>query len=63
MAIALRRDYDAARLRTKARESRDAGQTRRLLALAAICDGASRINLSLTSETRNMVLGYCMKTE
>ena len=36
MAIALRTDYDAARLRAKARQSNDAGQTRRLLALAAI---------------------------
>lgn len=42
MPIALRTDYDAARLRAVARQSRDAGQTRRLLALAAIYDGASR---------------------
>ena len=34
--------YDTARLRLAARESRDAGQPRRLLALAAICDGATR---------------------
>ena len=32
----------AARLRLAARESKDAGQTRRLLALATIYDGASR---------------------
>jgi hypothetical protein len=42
MPIPLRADFDAARLRAVARESRDAGQTRRLLALAAIYDGASR---------------------
>lgn len=36
MPIPLRADYDAVR------ESRDAGQTRRLLALAAIYDGATR---------------------
>ena len=42
MPIPLRADYDSARLRLAARESRDAGQTRRLLALAAIYDGASR---------------------
>jgi transposase len=42
MPIPLRADYDAARLRASARESKDAGQTRRLLALAAIYDGASR---------------------
>lgn len=42
MPIPLRSDYDAARLRAAARGSRDAGQTRRLLALAAIYDGATR---------------------
>ena len=42
MPIFLRTDYDTARLRLAARESKDAGQTRRLLALAAIYDGASR---------------------
>ena len=42
MPIPLRADFDAARLRAAARASKDAGQTRRLLALAAIYDGASR---------------------
>ena len=42
MPIPLRADYDATRLRLAARASRDAGQTRRLLALASIYDGASR---------------------
>ena len=42
MPIPLRADYDAARLRVAARETRDAGKTRRLLARAAIYDGASR---------------------
>src|SRR3954467_1706955 len=40
--IALRPDYDAARLRGLAKAARDAGQSRRLLALAEIYDGASR---------------------
>ena len=40
--IALRQDYDAARLRRLARASKDADQVRRLLALAAIYDGGSR---------------------
>jgi transposase len=40
--IALRQDHDAARLRRLARESEDAGQVRRLLALAVIDDGGSR---------------------
>ena len=42
MPIPLRADYDATRLRLAARDSRDAGQTRRLLALSAIYDGATR---------------------
>jgi transposase len=41
-AIALRGDYDARRLRGLAKQSDDADQTRRLLALAAIYDGGSR---------------------
>jgi putative transposase len=40
--IALRQDYDAARLRRMARESADADQVRRLLALAVIYEGGSR---------------------
>src|ERR671913_1452299 len=42
MAVPLRSDFDAAPLRALAKRSRDADQTRRLLALAAIYDGASR---------------------
>jgi hypothetical protein len=42
MPIPLSADYDAARLRSAAHESKDAGQTRRLLTLAAIYDGATR---------------------
>jgi transposase len=41
-AIGLRGDYDAPRLRALAKQSDDADQTRRLLALAAIYDGGSR---------------------
>ena len=41
-AIALRQDFDAARLRALARASKDARQVRRLLALAAGYDGAGR---------------------
>jgi len=43
MAIALRDDFEAAHVRRAARESKDANQVRRLLALAAIYDGSSRI--------------------
>lgn len=42
MPIPLRADFDAALLRSAARASKDAGQTRRLLALAAIYDGGTR---------------------
>ena len=40
--VALRSDFTATDLRRHARRSRDAGQARRLLALAAIHDGGSR---------------------
>jgi hypothetical protein len=42
MAIPLRTDFDAAMLRAEARRTKHAGQARRLLALAAIYDGATR---------------------
>lgn len=42
MPIPLRTDFDAAMVRAAARKSRDGAQTRRLLALAAIYDGATR---------------------
>ena len=42
MPIPLRSDYDAVRVRIAARESKNANQVRRLLALAVIYDGASR---------------------
>jgi transposase len=42
MPIPLRNDFDAAALRQIARRSKDGPQARRLLALAAIYDGASR---------------------
>jgi transposase len=41
-ALRLREDYDARHLRALAKASRDASQTRGLLALAAIYDGGSR---------------------
>ena len=40
--VRLRSDFDAAQLRALAKSARDPAQTRRLLALAAIYDGASR---------------------
>ena len=41
-ALRLREDYDAQHMRALAKASRDANQTRRLLALAAIYDGRPR---------------------
>ena len=41
-AVPVRADYDAAQLRALAKQSADADQTRRLLALAVIYDGESR---------------------
>lgn len=45
-AVDLREDFDADTLRRLARKSRDAGQSRRLLALAAIYEGGSRTQAS-----------------
>lgn len=42
MPIPLRTDYDGASMRVAARKSKDGPQARRLLALAAIYEGASR---------------------
>ena len=42
VSVALRSDFEGSGLRRLARLSRDAGQTRRLLALAAIYDGSTR---------------------
>src|SRR3954453_18858593 len=42
VAVPLRSDFDAAQLRALAKRARDPDQTHRLLALAAIYDGASR---------------------
>ena len=43
MPIGLRTDFDAGKLRVAAKRSRDGGQARRLLALAAIYEGAKRV--------------------
>jgi len=42
MPIPLRADFNAAGLRSAARRTKDAAQARRLLALAAVYDGATR---------------------
>ena len=42
MPVPLRTDFDAAALRAMARQTKDGPQARRLLALAAIYEGATR---------------------
>ena len=51
MPIALRADFAAGGLRAAARQTKDAAQARRLLALAAIYDGASRTVVQPLVET------------
>ena len=46
MPVPLRDDFDAPRLRAAARRTKDAAQARRLLALAAVYDGATRTEAS-----------------
>ena len=62
MPIPLRSDYDAARVRSAARESQDANQVRRLLALAAIYDGASRAAAAeIGGVTRQIVRDWVLR--
>lgn len=64
MPIFLRTDYDAALFRLAARESKDAGQSRRLLALAAIYDGASRTEAaSIGGVTLQIVRDWVLKLD
>ncbi len=48
MSVKLRTDFDAPVLRSLARQSRDANQARRLLALALVYDGKSRTEAANT---------------
>ena len=62
MPVALRKDFDADGLRAAARKSRDGGQARRLLALAAIDDGAKRIEAAkIGGVTRQIVRDWVMR--
>jgi len=63
-AIRLRTDQDGDDLRGLARSSRDADQTRRLLALASIYDGASRSHAAKIGDVGLQViraLGFLLK--
>jgi transposase len=55
-AIPLRDDYDGAALRELARESDDADQTRRLLALAVIYDGGRRSEAAVVGGVDRQVI-------
>ena len=62
MALALRDDFDAARLRRHARTCGDADQVRRLLAVAAIYDGASRAEAAeIGGVTRQIVRDWVVR--
>jgi len=62
MAIPLRVDFDAKLMRAAARRSKDAAQSRRLLALAAIHDGASRTEAArIGGVTLQIVRDWVMK--
>jgi transposase len=62
MPIPLRSDFDAAALRGLARKTKDGPQARRLLALAAIYDGATRAEAAqVGSVTRQIVRDWVVK--
>jgi len=62
MAIPLRTDFDAVTVRAAARKSKDGAQARRLLALAAIYDGASRTEAArIGGVTLQIIRDWVMK--
>ena len=62
MPIPLRADFDALRVRAIARGAKDSAQTRRLLALAAIYDGARRTEAAaIGGVTLQIVRDWVMK--
>jgi transposase len=62
MAIALRVDYDAEMVRAAARRSKDGPQARRLLALAAVYEGARRTEAAkIGGVTLQIIRDWVMK--
>jgi transposase len=62
MAIPLRADFDASALRSWAKKTKDGPQARRLLALAAIYDGAARTEAAKIGDvTLQIVRDWVMK--
>ena len=56
-AVALREDFDGPALRRLAKASKDAGQSRRLLALAEIYDGGRRTEAARIRRRRALIHG------
>ena len=62
MPVPLRSDFEADALRVIARKTKDGAQARRLLALAAIYDGASRTEAArISGVTRQIVRDWVVK--
>jgi transposase len=62
MPLPLREDFDADQLRRAARQSKDSGQARRFLALAAIYDGSTRTEAAkVGGVTLQIVRDWVMK--
>lgn len=55
--ISLREDFDGKRLRRLARQTKDAAQVRRLLALASIYDGGTRSDAARLAMSRSRLFG------
>ena len=61
-AVSLRTDFDGERLRLLARQTKDANQARRKIALASIYDGGSRLDAArLGCVTLQIVRGWVMR--
>ena len=58
----LRQDFDASQLRGLARKTKNGPQARRLLALAAIYDGATRTEAAKIGDFRSSGTGCCAST-
>jgi transposase len=56
MPIPLRADFDASALRSRAKKSKDGPQARRLLALAAIYDGATRTEAAKIGDVTQQIV-------
>src|SRR5262245_9934214 len=56
-AVAVRTDYTASEVRRLANRAKGAGQARRLLAIAAVFDGASRTEFDGASRTEAAKIG------